>query len=327
MKRRIVFILVLCFAVSTLTGCRKPPKVDKFVEIASNETAFVIPLEGKTSKQGQLLSLDYLEKNKVAVKRIFIPKTEKKTGRYSWNIEWIDSVKVITVNRSPITREWTIDKTTGTEAKDDAISVESKDSIGFSIGVNITAMITEKDTALFLYRFAGADLKTIVDKNVRGYVASILSQEFGSRPLQKCKDDKKDIASLCFQQVKEHFEPMGVTIDNLGFVEGLTYDKAEIQKAIDDAYIAEMDVIKARQEKFAQDERNKITVALAVTEKQAAEEFAKAQEAQVARVKLEVEKMKAQALLEASKRWNGSTPSSILPEGSSFLFGLDTASK
>lgn len=56
-------------------------------------------------------------------------------------------------------------------------------------------------------------------------------------------------------------------------------------------------------------------VATAKAEADAAIEFAKAKEAQVAKVELEIEKMRAQAMLTAAERWNGSAPASIPPTG------------
>ncbi len=54
-----------------------------------------------------------------------------------------------------------------------------------------------------------------------------------------------------------------------------------------------------------------------------AEEFAKAADAQVAKTKLQIELTKAEAMKTAAEKWNGSMPSSILPQGSNLLFGLD----
>ena len=75
--------------------------------------------------------------------------------------------------------------------------VESKDSIGFAIGVNITAMIQEEDASKFLYYYAGAPLSTVIDNNVRGMVSSILSEEFGVRELrEKLEGDSGKTAIL-----------------------------------------------------------------------------------------------------------------------------------
>ena len=64
-KILISFILVsiLCF------GCLKPPKVEVNEIIETNETAFLVPLEGKSKEgQGKFMSIDYLEEAKIATK-------------------------------------------------------------------------------------------------------------------------------------------------------------------------------------------------------------------------------------------------------------------
>ena len=50
------YLVVLLFMVSFLSACG-PAKTDVFVEVKSNETAFVVPLEGDTAAQKRELCL------------------------------------------------------------------------------------------------------------------------------------------------------------------------------------------------------------------------------------------------------------------------------
>ncbi len=328
-KRTISTTLITVLFSIVLFACA-PPKVEKCVEIGGNETAFLVPLEGATKdSQSKFMSIEYLNSPevKVATKRITLPQRTKKTGRFYWDVEWVTTMRVITVDRSPVTREWTVETDTGSNIKNDAIQVESKDSIGFNVGINITAMIKEEHAAKFLYFYAGKKLSTIVDNNVRGTVSSILSREFGSRDLQHCKSDKKDIQKTLENEVIAKYEQFGITISNVGLVGGLDYDNPDIQTAINTAYIAEMNVIKAAQEKLEQDEVNKKNIATAEANRTVAEEFAKAQEAATKKISLDIEMIKAQALLKAADKWSGAMPANILPEGSQLLFGLNGAIK
>lgn len=307
-----VIALVLSFS---LVGCIKPFKKENLVEIAPNQTAFVVPLEGATStNQGKFMSLEFLEQNKVATKRISLPQRFLKTGRGENAGNWIPTAKVIVVDRTPVTREW------NNENKAVAIGVESKDSIGFSIGVNITALIKEEDAAKFLYNYAGVPLSKIIDTNVRGHVSSILSREYGYRTLQVCKTDKKEISNILLNELKESYEKMGITITNIGLIGGLLYDEKEIQESINKAYISEMAVLQAKQETLKQVEVNNKMISQAEAERKSAEEFAKAQEAMIAKVKLEIEKIKAEAELEKARKWDGKLPEKIVPTNASFLF-------
>lgn len=310
-------------------GCAcGPAMVELTEEIENNETAFVIPLEGATkATQGKFGSVEYLEEKKVATKRIVLPQRQKTTGRWPWDYIYIPTVKVIKVNRTPVTREWVQEKDKGTSKSDQAIDVESKDSIGFSVGINITCSVLEEDAANFLYNYPNGNLSNIVDSNVRGFCSSILSREFGSRDLTKCKTDKKEISDVLLKAAQEEFKSRGIKINNIGIVGGLIYDSIEIQKAIDDGYVAEQRIKIAEQQKLEQDMINQKNISVAKAEAEAAQEFAKAAEARTEMVKLEIEKIRADALKMWVTKWSGNLPNNIMPQGSQFLMGMDTGEK
>lgn len=326
MKYTKISIIALLGITLLMTGCLKPVKVEPLEEIASNETAFVIPLEGDTlNKQGSFDSVEFLENRKVASKRITIPLRERRIGRFSHQIEWIPTVKVITVNRSPVTREWTIVRE---DAKNQtaAIEVESKDSIGLKLGVNITAMVEEPDTARFLYFYTGKSLADVIDTNVRGEIQTLLSEEFGSRELETCKNDKNMIFESVRHKIIAKFENFGVTITSFGLAEGFTYEDREIQQAINDAYVAEMRIQQKEQEALAQKFENERLLSIAENERKQAEEFAKAAEARSKMVDVEVNRMKAEAVLNFSTRWDGKLPYYMLmggeTSGANFLMNM-----
>jgi len=315
-KKYLFTVLVLGMTFN-ITGCIKPPRVEMIRTIETNETAFLVPMEGKTKAgQAQFMSLEYLEDAKVATKRVSLPQREQKIGRFAFQIKWIPTMKVIKVDRTPVTREWTSDDKTGTSKVDQAIWVESKDSIGFAIGVNITALITEDNAATFLYYYAGKPLSNVIDENIRGLITAVLSREFGNRDLTKCKIDKKEISSVVLSEAKESFSKKGITIENLGLVGGLTYEDKEIQTAINEAYVAEMDIKKAEMQKDAQIAKNEKKVSIAIAERKSAEEFAKAKDAMVLKTQLEIEMIRA-------NKWNGEVPRNIVPSNSQFLFSLN----
>lgn len=169
MKRFSVYsVLFVAVVMVSAAGCRRPFQEPVFEEIGPNETAFLIPLTGANKKnQGRFDSADFLENQKVAAKRISIPTEWVQTGRKHADGKWVPIMRVLKVDRSPVSREWTSDLTSGTSVKDQAVYVESKDSIGFYIGVSISAAVEEEDTALFLYRFpSGRGLSKIVDKDI-----------------------------------------------------------------------------------------------------------------------------------------------------------------
>lgn len=283
-----------------LTACG-PAQVEIVREIKPNETAFLIPLEGNTKMdQNKFMSEEFLKQNKLAAKRITIPQRTKSTGRWWWEYEWIPTVLLITVDRQPVAREWT---QSGKEAtlRNSAIKVESTDGIGFGVGVTITAEIPEEYAAKYQYNFGGKELSKVADENIRPIVQSALSREFGTRHLEDSRSEKKEIFSLASKEVIEFFDKKGIKITNIGYSDGMAFDDPHIQASINDNFKREMSVESARQEALAQAQRNKMKVDMAIAERQAAEEFAKAREASSAKYALETERAKIE-------KWDGKFP-------------------
>lgn len=307
------FTILFAAVVSAfiLTGCGPYP-TEQAVEVKNNETAFVVPLEGDTkAKQAQFMSIDYLEKAKVATKRIVIPLRKRSTGRAWFDYEWIPLARVIVVDRSPVTREW-LEKA--------GIKVESLDSVGFTVGVNCTGMIREEDAAKFLYYYPGNSLSDVMNKNVKGFIQNVLAREFGSRNLSKCQLEKKDIVLDLSKELTSHFAQYGITISSVGIADGMSYDNAEVQKTIDAVFVNETRVKQAEQEREAQKIINEKDLSIAQNERLKAEEFAKAAEAQTKMVELKIRQMEAEAKLESAKRWDGKAPGGVVPANSPFLF-------
>lgn len=335
--------LIACSVVAlALVGCG-PAKVLPLENINSNETAFVIPIEG-SQEQEKFESIDFLTKHKVVSKRIEIPVRERSTGRMWWDYEWIPTVRVIKVDRSLVTREWihSSKSTQPAENKDgktipmaQAIPVESKDSIGFKVGINITAFITEENAPTYLYYHTSKQLSEVIDQNVRGYVQDRLAQKFGALTLEECKSSKGKIFEEVSKETIDNFSKYGITIATVGNAGGLEFEDPKIQESIDATARAEMAIEIARKSKLAQDQQNeleaskaanenKMLIERAIAQRSASEEFAKAKDSQESRVRLEIERVRADAQYEAAKRWNGQMPASILPSGSPMLFGLDS---
>jgi len=313
--KHIKFILFSLFAAATvctvLTGCGPYP-AEHAVEVKNNETAFVVPLEGDTkAKQAQFMSIEYLEKAKVATKRIIIPLRKRSLGRAWFDYEWIPLARVIVVDRAPVTCQW---------LEKNGIMVESLDSVGFTAGVNCTGMIKEEDAAKFLYYYPGNSLSDVMNKNVKGFIQNVLAREFGSRNLSKCQQEKKDIVLGLAKELTAHFAQYGITISSVGIADGMSYDNAEVQKTIDAVFVNETRVKQADQEREAQKIINEKDLSIAQNERAKAEEFAKAAEAQTKMIELKIRQMEAEARLESAKRWDGKTPSGIVPANSPFLF-------
>ena len=291
MKKIVLALMVFMIA---LTGCRKPYKEAKYEVIKPNETAFVIPLEGANkSKQGKFGSIDYLESQKVAAKRIEIPQRWHQSGRLESTGKWISTVKVMKVDRSPVTREWTSDAKTGTTNKNEAIELESKESIGFNLGVTISASVPEDKTARFLYWYSGKQLENIIDRNVRSYVQDFLTKEFSKYNLGDARTKKSEIFTALRDSARVFFAEKGILIENIGAAGQFMYTEKEIQDAINAKFVAEMKV------KAADDE-----VA-------AAQKFMKARKSIEAQQTLDADIKIKHAYANYLNKWNGVYPTTM----------------
>ncbi len=290
-----------------VAGCTQP----EVIEIKPNETAFLIQMDGNSKNQKAFMSEEYLAENKVASKRVVIPYVGVAGGGFRQKVL---AAKLITVDRTPVTREWTGSEKTGTTASNQAISVESKESIDFAVGVVMTASIPEQAAAQFLYHYAGTPLSVVADTNIRGFVQAALSREFGSRDLDSARKEKAAIFQKVYQETKDAFADKGISIDTLGYSEGMTYADPAIQKSINETFEAAMAVQKAEQK-----------VKEAYQLRLAAEEFVKAKEASIAKIDLDIRQLQAQAQMESVRKWDGHLPANVVPAGSGMLFGLDKA--
>ncbi|WCF11498.1 SPFH domain-containing protein (plasmid) [Paenibacillus thiaminolyticus] len=289
-KYALLTVSLLGMMVS-LAGC-KPYDTPEFVTIEANQTAFVIPLEGQSSEQGQFESLDLLKKSQVATKRIQIPHKWIQKGRWYRNGEWVATVRVIVVDRYPETREWK----TGENGQ--GFIGESKDSIKFSVGLSATAQILEEDTALFLYRYAGKTLKEVMDSEIRNKIGTVLLERYGSLSIDEIRSSKAKVIEHVRSEVEPYFKKRGITLSNIGYIGDLNYVQADVQEAINKAF-------KEEQDKKAQEIINQKELAKAEAEAEAVRIRASTIEAQIRLRELENER----AWIE---KWNGQQPSTVL---------------
>lgn len=241
MKKFIALILILIMSLTMFTGCIKPYDKPEFVTIEPHQTAFLIPLIGDTTNQASFESEEMLREAKVAAKEIQIPHRWVQTGRFHWRGEYRDTMALIVVDRSPVTREWSSSKDMGTSAVNQAIYAESAESIGFSAGMNCSAQIySEDDAAKFLYCYNNKPLSEIMDTEIRARVESKFVEECASRTLNDILVEKDSIMATVREDVETYFADRGITITVLGMKDGLEYDDATIQKSINDKFSSEM---------------------------------------------------------------------------------------
>ena len=237
MIRNILYFAPVLFGLAAF-GCR-PYDRPEFHEVDTSESGFLIPFEGDTTKQTSFDSEKYLNERKVATKRVQIPHRWVQTGRMPFDGTWMPTVRLVKVDRSPVTREWTADPHTGTAQKNEAIWIESSDSVGFSVGFNCTAYIKEDDTAKFLYMYRSKSLAEMMDAEVRARIQQVAAEVAAGYDLDELRSKKLEMIEAVREDVIPFFENRGITLTTVGMFGGFTYENKKIQEAIDETFIAQ----------------------------------------------------------------------------------------
>src|SRR5207245_4124 len=180
-------------------------------------------------------SVEFLKEKKVAAKRVQVTHRWNQTGFLPRSGHWIGTVRLIKVDRRPVTREWTKSHKTGSTSKDEAIAAESRDSVGFSIGIGCTGHIPEDLAAVYLYSYPSKSLADMMDGEVRNRIHQVIAEKAGEFDLFELPTRKNEIMKAVREDVMPFFKKKGIEITTLAMLGGLTFDNPEVQKAIDDA--------------------------------------------------------------------------------------------
>lgn len=290
MNRLLMLPAVLCLAFA---GCAYDTPV--YVEWGPNVTPFLTQLEGD-QQQATINSEEMLKENMLNVRRVQITFRWQRMG-YGWNNgKYLPNERLILVDRSPVTREWTANKDTGTKARDEAIWVESSDSVGFSTGVSITARIlSNEDAVKFLYNYPAGKLEKVVLKNgykddyevkkisledvmdteVRARIQKLFAEEAARYKMDELRSKKNEIMKAVEEDVLAFFKTRGITVTTIAMFGGLHYENPEIQKAIDKVFQAQQDKAVAQAEAEAAKQRKEALKMAGEGEAQKKQEIAK----------------------------------------------------
>ena len=278
--------------MATVAGCS--PGVPPIVTIEPSQTAFLIPLTGQTSDQAKFNSAEFYENAKVPTKRISITQMVRKTGFFS--SEWIDSVKLIIVERKPESRHWSLDNKT-------PITAESRESIAFEAGVACTAQIDETDAATFLYRYNDKPLAAIMDDEILNRIRSKFVEQCALYQLADLLNNKGKIMEIVREDVIPYFKTRGINITSVGLIGDFNYVNQDIQTAINRKF-------QAQQELIAQ---------TAINEKNVSKALADAKAANILNnpnaLKLKELEIQARAI----DKWDGASPASV---GGNTMFSM-----
>ncbi len=240
-KAGIVAGLVAVVAILVYIFIIPPYNKPKFENIDNNESGFLVPLDTDAGSQVRFESAEYLKDKKVASKRVQIPKRWVQTGRApAWG-EYLDTMRLVKVDRHPVIREWTQDPAVkDNDATNDAIQAQSKDGTGLLLSFTCTAFIPETDNdehnegaEHFLYYYRGESLVKILDQEVRARAQSVTAEFCAKYVLDELRGHQAELAKMVREDVTPYFKKRGIIVTNIGMVGGFHYVNVGIQSAID----------------------------------------------------------------------------------------------
>jgi regulator of protease activity HflC (stomatin/prohibitin superfamily) len=124
------------------------------------------------------------------------------------------------------------------------------------MGFTCTAFIPEEDASRFLYWYPTGSLADVMDKEVRARIQQAAAEVAARYPLDNLRARKQEISDAVKQNVTNFFAARGVTITTVGMFGGMTYENPEIQRSIDQTFIAQQLKVVAEAKFEAQKKEN-----------------------------------------------------------------------
>jgi hypothetical protein len=273
-----VTILALVFGLSTNSAFAYYSQQDKAeaVGIPPNSTAFWIPDQGNTAaNQVQTDDAAFYNANKVPGKIFIVPHHvfQNSGGVHLWDADYyVPDGKLILVDRTPITREWTSGNGTGTSATNQGFQCQSNDGLNISAAVSIAVSIKPSDAATYLYYFGtdsiapnpndsymsanpNADpandpevifasvyhaksLANVMDTVGHGLVEAAVCQAIGANDLKTDNQNYNQIMTQVQTAANNYLSQRGITIDYIGWAGTFGFDQ-DVQQAINNAFTAQ----------------------------------------------------------------------------------------
>lgn len=249
MKRLLIIALMSMMAMSFM-GCIRPYDKPSFEEVDTYETAFLIPLlaDGET-EAAQMNGADYYRSKEVNSKLIQIPHEWVQTGRFRNDGYYRDTIKVVKVSLRPVSGTWDLNSPK-------VIRVETIGSQGIRVPLSYTAKILPENAAVFLSNYPSKALEEVLDNEFNRYTADVLGKAFHKVAYEDVARLRDTILEEAYQNIVAHFEKQGITIVQMGIIDGLVYDDTSLQSNIDEqAKIESAKIIAEKKRQLLEAER------------------------------------------------------------------------
>lgn len=269
--KKIFYVMISCFMLVGLTSCIRPYDRQEYVDIGTNETAFVIPLftddSISTNDQVVVNSEQYYQHNKLNEKLVQIPHKWKKTGRLAASGEWIPAIKVVAVSNSPVSITWNNEikvETMGSQGftvpMKGSIRVEPQNAAKFLSKFPANYQVTEKDSNKVIRSKMVSSVEKVANDQFKNAVATELSIEFHKYEYKDIMPNRDVIVNTALERVREWADNYGITIDNLAVWNGLIPDDATLQTQMDEQakLAAQVETEKKRQDAEKEKRNNEL---------------------------------------------------------------------
>ena len=256
--KKIFSLFVIGMVLASFVSCVRPYDKPEYVEVGPNETAFVIPMftgaNIKTENQVQINEdATFFKNNQVSQKLIQIPHTWIKTGRTVRSGYYKGTVRVITVDLTPMSGSWLA-------TDDNAVKVETAASQGITIPMSYTIRILPEDAALYLSFYKAVSFQKVIDTQINRYFTGRASEYFHEVEYKDIAAQRDKILKKAVDETKEYFKNQGITIDQLAIVDGLVYDDSSLQTNIDEQAKVQAQIVLEEQKAalLAQQRKNEV---------------------------------------------------------------------
>lgn len=239
-------------------GCRRPFEPVKLEMIEPHEVGFLISNQD-VHEQTATSAEDY-EKSMVASQQVKIPQMWVQLGyeTLGWNGEWRDAARLIKVDTSSVTREWTADPNSGTSQKNEAIWVMTSDQVEFSTGWGCTCKISSRqDAAKFLSNYKNGTLESVMDQEIRAKIQTEFALAVTDLPMDSLRKAATPVIKQVTTDTVKFFAERGITITNIGITGGFVYKDPKIIAKMVEVFTAEQEKNIAIAKTVAQEETNK----------------------------------------------------------------------
>jgi hypothetical protein len=329
------YALIAAVLSVTLAGCIRPYNKPVIVPIQPHETAFLVDMSGD-SDAVQNENMRKVDARNIEIRGYWIQK-----GRFPNSGDYYPMQKIFVVSRSPVKLYW------GDEDNADAnipkVRVTSLDNVGFVVPCVINAYIEDADAAMYLkffrpkndvsadddstrwnVRLESRPLESVLNDIVYPYVNNELKRLFIGLPAIDAERNANAFITQIEPKVKEFTKQYGITVLSLVGINGIIYDNAVFQKALEEVALADI-----QKESLIRKENNREiarNTELADARNEAAVANAKASTINTERVRQEIENSRiiSEARAEAIKTFAARAElPAVVPENTFFQLGLD----